>query len=497
MAFPLDSFDSFDPCNTFALIRPLSALSRTALRLPLNSLHVVSVPVNPLSEHSRGPMPTLKEDDLALALTFDKRYNRDRGVVFGRDPTICDILLDSKASNGISRQHFRIFFCSLESRTPGDLILENISSNCTKVDNIRLLQGESVILSPELNKTWTIRNAGTAGIALELELLVCDPQSKYLLANWDRYRKQANEPWGPIKVALAPAISHHTIDPDNVRIFRAASENVYSLRHEIGVGPNGRLWDAVCNNDSRRFAAKVICIRRSIRRSMDQVHIFQLARHPNIARLEDYVELEDRLWLFSEFVPMGDLSLLLRETGSPGLPENKAQRIAVHVLRALKHLNGRDVYHGAIKPANILVMNQEPGWYKLTDFSISKIVDPSEAPSTFCGTLDYCAPEMYPLGDIQEICIYFADIWSLGHVIWHVLIGTPALSFPDVGVRRQNDLDACLKAVESWELDDTVSLSLEALSFIRATTHKIAGYRPSARNCLGLPWLESVQHDKN
>lgn len=96
-----------------------------------------------------------------------------------------------------------------------------------------------------------------------------------------------------------------------------------------------------------------------------------------------------------EFVPYGDLSVYT-EAGS-AMPEYMCQDVARQIISALQYLHQRHITHRDIKPDNILVQNQNPNVFKLSDFGLSKIVNNEETfLKSFCGTLLYCAPEIYP-----------------------------------------------------------------------------------------------------
>ena len=96
-----------------------------------------------------------------------------------------------------------------------------------------------------------------------------------------------------------------------------------------------------------------------------------------------------------EYVPMGDLTTY---TGSGTvMNEYMAQVMASQICAALRYLHQQKITHRDIKPDNILVAGNQPHIFKLSDFGLSKIVKDEETfMKTFCGTILYCAPEIYP-----------------------------------------------------------------------------------------------------
>lgn len=96
-----------------------------------------------------------------------------------------------------------------------------------------------------------------------------------------------------------------------------------------------------------------------------------------------------------ELVPLGDLSRYVARDGA--MPEFSCQRVAWQICSALEYLHQRNITHRDIKPENILIECREPLNVKLSDFGLSKRITNDDAfLQTFCGTILYCAPEIYP-----------------------------------------------------------------------------------------------------
>lgn len=142
-----------------------------------------------------------------------------------------------------------------------------------------------------------------------------------------------------------------------------------------------------------------------------------------------------------EFVPGGDLGKYILEHGPIAEPFVKI--MAEQLLNALGYLHENKITHRDVKPDNILIHSTNPLVVKLTDFGLSKMIDTEQTfLKTFCGTLLYCAPEVYSEYSSyddngrrtqrnnqrqvdRERYDHAVDIWSLGGVLFYALTGSP------------------------------------------------------------------------
>ena len=163
----------------------------------------------------------------------------------------------------------------------------------------------------------------------------------------------------------------------------------------------------------------------------NELQIMRNLKHPNVVQFVDYHDQGDYLYIIMEYAPYGDLRKLM-ETGP--IREDMVRLLAQQVLSALAHLHSQKITHRDIKPDNILISEMDPLQVKLSDFGLSKMVRHEETfLRTFCGTLLYCAPEVFPWykeskkrrRSDEKTYNSACDIWSLGGVLWNALCGEP------------------------------------------------------------------------
>jgi serine/threonine protein kinase len=104
--------------------------------------------------------------------------------------------------------------------------------------------------------------------------------------------------------------------------------------------------------------------------------------------------------------------------------ESKLVTAFGQLLDCLTCLQTRGITHRDIKPDNVLVELAPHFKVTLSDFGLSKAVTDTTWLQTFCGTLKYTAPEVFPF---SQLCYGPpADVWSLGVMALEWLYGIPA-----------------------------------------------------------------------
>ena len=101
------------------------------------------------------------------------------------------------------------------------------------------------------------------------------------------------------------------------------------------------------------------------------------------------------------------------------MPEETAAKIMKGLFRALAYLHDeQNVIHRDIKPENILIADLDSMHIKLCDFGWATHTI-NERRTTFCGTVDYVAPELV----YQEPYDEKIDQWAVGILCFELLTG--------------------------------------------------------------------------
>ncbi|MFF9593158.1 protein kinase [Streptomyces sp. NPDC014646] len=143
--------------------------------------------------------------------------------------------------------------------------------------------------------------------------------------------------------------------------------------------------------------------------------------HPHLVAVFDFGAWEGRFFLVMELVEGISLGGLL--TAEERLDAERVARIAGQAAAGLAAAHRQGIVHRDIKPGNLML--DAEGSVKIGDFGIAQFVDdPSAALTTtgqIVGTSLYLAPER-ALGRTAEAA---SDMYSLGCVIYQLLLGEP------------------------------------------------------------------------
>nr|XP_017206016.1 serine/threonine-protein kinase MARK2-like [Oryctolagus cuniculus] len=148
-----------------------------------------------------------------------------------------------------------------------------------------------------------------------------------------------------------------------------------------------------------------------------EVDILRSLRHDNIVRLLEERHTRTHLFLVMELATGGWLRSYVQEQG--GLAEDEAGALFGQALAAVSYCHGQRVAHRDLKLGNLLL--DEHMNIKLADFRLSLWLEQGTLVRGFCGTPQYCAPEVF-LG--EDYNAFKADVWSLGVVLFAMLEAT-------------------------------------------------------------------------
>jgi serine/threonine-protein kinase len=198
----------------------------------------------------------------------------------------------------------------------------------------------------------------------------------------------------------------------------------YELRHQIGRGAMGVVYEAFDTVIERRVALKMLRtdvyapeqltdIRARFKR---EAHSAGRLSHPNIVTIYDYGEHEGAPYIAMDLMTGEELARSL-ESGER-LALQTVVRVMEQLLGALTYAHEAGVVHRDIKPSNIFVLRD--GTIKMVDFGLARIEASNLTETgTLLGTPAYMSPEQF-LGLPVDAR---SDIFSAGVILYQMLTG--------------------------------------------------------------------------
>jgi serine/threonine protein kinase len=221
----------------------------------------------------------------------------------------------------------------------------------------------------------------------------------------------------------------------------------YKIEKLLGVGGMGEVYLAHDAKLARKVALKILPPQftsdpERIKRFERESRAVSALNHPNLITIYDIGVSDGVHYIATEFVTGKTVRDLIDE----GLKMRDALSIATQVAEALGAAHNAGVLHRDIKPENIMV--RPDGYVKVLDFGLAKLNEqataveglPLSAAQTesglLMGTLAYMSPEQAAGDAVDER----TDIWSLGIVLYEMMIG----SSPTKGANRLETLGTIL-----------------------------------------------------
>jgi tRNA A-37 threonylcarbamoyl transferase component Bud32 len=206
---------------------------------------------------------------------------------------------------------------------------------------------------------------------------------------------------------------------------------LYRVVRLVGRGAQGHVYEVEHLKLGTRFAAKLLHPHlagdpAAIKRFQREAALASQLAHPAIARVVNFDQTEGgQYFAVMELLDGEDLGARLRR--GP-LRVGEALTLTEEIARALGVAHAAGVVHRDLKPSNLFLPNTTEGpRVKLTDFGISKFLEPPEDATRLTdtgavvGTPLYMAPEQAA----GEAIDHRVDVYALGVVLFEMLAARP------------------------------------------------------------------------
>lgn len=205
----------------------------------------------------------------------------------------------------------------------------------------------------------------------------------------------------------------------------------YQRGRFLGKGGFARCYEFQ-NLDTKKISAAKVIAKSSLTKSrakqklMSEIKIHRSLHHNNIVGFEHFFEDSENVYITLELCSNQTLNELIRRRKR--LHEIEAKCYIVQIISALKYLHAHRIIHRDLKLGNLFLSGKME--LKIGDFGLAtKLEFDGERKRTICGTPNYIAPEIL---EAKQGHSYEVDTWSLGVILYTMLIGKPPFETSDV-----------------------------------------------------------------
>ena len=224
------------------------------------------------------------------------------------------------------------------------------------------------------------------------------------------------------------------LDVIEEKVLTAEGDEVrrcYRKGRFLGKGGFATCFEVTALDTHRRYASKIVGKEtmkkeHTKQKLLSEIKIHRSLHHRNVVNFEHYFEDSDNVYILLEMCSTDTMNEILRRRKR--FSELEVQSHVLQLVEALKYLQSQQVIHRDLKLANLFV--NERMEIKLGDFGLAaKLEYEGEKKRTICGTPNYIAPEILDthIGHSFEV-----DVWSLGVIIYTMVVGKPPFETQDV-----------------------------------------------------------------
>lgn len=169
-----------------------------------------------------------------------------------------------------------------------------------------------------------------------------------------------------------------------------------------------------------------------------EIKIHRALKHKHVCQYKHYFEDRNNCYILLELCHNQSLNEMIKRRKR--LTEPEAAYFMRQLLEATRYMHDQNVIHRDLKLGNLFLdkdMNIKVGDLGLA----TRVEDKDEKRKTICGTPNYIAPEIIQGDKAKRGHSFEVDVWSMGVILYTVLIGKPPYEAKDVKATYQRILN--------------------------------------------------------
>ncbi len=203
----------------------------------------------------------------------------------------------------------------------------------------------------------------------------------------------------------------------------------YRRLYRLGAGGMGEVYVGIDETLKRRVALKAVRPEQRLQaesktRFLREAQILSQLDHPNICRVYDYIEDEQRDWLVLELIEGKNLRLALQG----GLDWSARLKIAEQIADVLVVTHAAGIVHRDLKPGNVMITDS--GAVKVLDFGLARSVAVVHQAPAAASMSECVSPELEARG-VSTAPAGPVEAASGFHTTYGVVTGTVGCMSPE------------------------------------------------------------------
>jgi len=211
-----------------------------------------------------------------------------------------------------------------------------------------------------------------------------------------------------------------------------------------------------------------------------EIKIHRTLKHENICEYKHFFEDRDNCYILLELCHNQSMNEMIKRRKQ--LTEPEAIYFMGQILAAVQYMHDNNVIHRDLKLGNLFLDKNLN--IKVGDLGLAtRLEDAEEKRKTICGTPNYIAPEIIQGDKAKRGHSFEVDVWSMGVVLYTVLVGKPPYEAKDVKSTYQRILK------NEYSFPKHVEISEYAKDLIRTMLQSNPADRPSLSKIGEHPFL--------
>ena len=183
-----------------------------------------------------------------------------------------------------------------------------------------------------------------------------------------------------------------------------------------------------------------------------------MLKHDHICEYKHFFEDRDNCYILLELCHNQSMNEMIKRRKR--LTEPEAAFFTSQILKAVRYMHDNNVIHRDLKLGNLFL--DKNVHIKVGDLGLAcRLESRDEKRKTICGTPNYIAPEVIQGDKTKRGHSFEVDIWSVGVILYTVLVGKPPYEAKDVKATYQRILN------NEYSFPSHVNLSYEAKDLIK------------------------------